>query len=214
MTNVHGGIPPARRYGVTLVLSALLGWGCGGDGNSPPASPVNPPPGTATGADGGAPVTVPPGGGRDGGTRDTPAGTPSPFDGGQSGTAVAKFCNTLVLASGASLNLELAIGTPPVVLVAGSGKCTPPVGQPCTTIPAGNVMVALSRDGMPLGMGGFVIPAGQDVVFETELNGNAVNLVGSVLQPGTCPEIDLVDVPDGGAPPPSPDAAGGMRPGL
>ena len=60
-------------------------------------------------------------------------------------------------------------------------------------------------EGALLGEGAFEIPAGQDVVFEPILEDAAdgtqeLDLEGSVYLPGVCPEIDLVDVSDGGMP--------------
>jgi hypothetical protein len=123
--------------------------------------------------------------------------------------AVAKFCNGLRKQSG-PIEFTLEIGTPPVRFVAGSGVCAPPAGQACSTIQAGSgVPVTLYLDGEMLGQSAFDIPAGKDLVFEPELimrpgMPTGLQLVGSIYEPGACPEIDLVDVgTDGGAPPDS-----------
>src|SRR5687767_689283 len=83
---VLGGMSPTRRCGTVLALITVFAWGCGGDGGNPaPGTPTTPGttgnPDGGAGGTGGAPVT------RDGGARDVPVGP------GQSGTAVAKFCN-------------------------------------------------------------------------------------------------------------------------
>jgi hypothetical protein len=72
--------------------------------------------------------------------------------------AVGKFCNGLRRTTG-PIEFTLEIGTPPVRFVASSGTCTPPAGQACTPIQAGdNVTVSLYLDGMMIGQGGFEIP--------------------------------------------------------
>jgi hypothetical protein len=204
-----GGIAPRLRCGSLLAVFALAGAGCGGDGGSSMNGTPNPgTTGTPDGGGGGLPTN------RDGGSRDVPAAPGS----GQSGMAVAKFCNGLRRQTG-PIEFTLEIGDQPVRFVAASGQCTPPLGMPCLAIPAGpRVAVKLSLDGAVIGEGAFEIPAGQDVVFEPILSmqpdgTQALNLEGSVYPPGICPEIDLIDVSDGGMPPAT-DAARPRPPGI
>jgi hypothetical protein len=178
MMNDPGGIPPDRRYRLTFALSALLCWGCG-SGGEPAPSTINSP-------------------GVDGGPSGAPTAAPSvPIPAGMS---IAKFCNTLERASGMPLEFVLEVGQPPVSFRAVSGTCTPARGEPCLAIPTGDVTISLLLDGEPLGMAiTAAIPAGQEIVFETQLMNQQLTLGRTLVLPGACELIDLTPVPDGGA---------------
>ena len=187
-------------FASTLGLAAWLVVGCaggdGGGGSKSPATTKVPTGSSPDGGTGGVGATLPVDASQPGLVPPTTAG----------GTASAKFCNGLRSASG-SIEFVLQVGNPPVTFTAASGSCSPPAGQACSAVQAGDAIpVSLSLNGMTIGQGQFMIPAGQDVVFEPELTpntngGQSLDLVGSVYQPGTCPNIDLVDIGDGGAPP-------------
>jgi hypothetical protein len=177
---ILGSKSPFRHRPIAVLVFSLLAWGCGGSDG-----------GGQSDVDGGGTATV-----HDGGSASGEAG-------GQAGTAVAKFCNGLAYESGTPLEFTLEIGTPPIRIVAGSVKCTPPAGQPCLPIPAGNLNVSLYLKDKLVQSRMYTIPAGQGMIFQTNFDNDMVGLEGGVVPASSCAGVDLVVLPgvppDGGA---------------
>jgi hypothetical protein len=180
---ILGSMIPVRHRAIAVVVSSLLAWGCGGNDGSP---------GEQSGIDGGGTTMV------------HDSGASGDAGAGQAGMAVAKFCNGLGFPSGAPLDFTLEIGAPPIRIVAGSGKCTPPAGQPCLPIPAGNVTVSMFRMDKLIQRAAFMIPAGSGMMFQTNYDNDMAGFEGAVIAAGSCPGVDLVPLPgatDAGSPP-------------
>jgi hypothetical protein len=132
----------------------------------------------------------------------------------EEGMATAKLCNLLVGANDESIDFKLEIGSVPVVLTASSGKCSPPAPTPCAAIPAGNVHVRLSRNGITTAEGIAVITANKPIIGVATLDDQtgrpALGFIDELPANETCESLTLDD-PDGGAPGPMPKPDAGIK---
>jgi hypothetical protein len=143
-------------------------------------------------------------GGAGGGATD--AGPAASFD-PPADKAVGKFCNQLVGENMMILEFALEVGAQPARMVARSGECFPPAGQPCTALPIGAAAVKLvdMADGMLVAEGQLMIPGGSQMLFLTDLDdatGQPVLSGGRIRSDANCATIAPAPAgppPDGGA---------------
>jgi hypothetical protein len=212
ISKAHGGKAPARVF-TALALVWLGAWGCGSDAPPPPSAP----PGTAG-------STPPP---SVGSVRDAGATGDRPATSQGTGMATGRFCNTIILSGGMSIDFTVEIGDPAVRLTAGSRLCAPGDGQPCSKLPTGTVPYTFSLLNPMTGQinviesGTMVIGAGEELFMLTTLNAmNLPELVAGILNSAQvqCNGLGYADIPrllggpDGGAP--APDAAPAAQPAF
>jgi hypothetical protein len=182
----------------------------GGKGGTPSAagSTNNGGDSTGKGGEGGAGATTPGGadaGGADAGGADAGGADAGGADaggaGGAAGIAVAKFCNGTGLED-ADLTyiLKVGAGADEVTFTATTGTCAPAVGVECKAIPVGvEVPVALFDAAAPtveLYGGAIEIQDGEEVFFETTLDGNNDKVVAFTFEDSTpsCKDATYDDV--------------------
>jgi hypothetical protein len=116
------------------------------------------------------------------------------------GTAVVKFCNSLVK-NMMTVELAVELGMAPAVvrLAANTGQCSSALGAPCTSIPAGSVAFKLLDGTTTLRAGTLVINPGDEVVLIATVTNQQPDLAGGVSTTvGTCSRFN--PSPDGGVP--------------
>lgn len=178
-----------------LAVTALSLWGCSGS-SAPGAEAGAGSGGTGGGAMAGAGGSAT---GGAGGASDAGSDTGAPP---ATGRFNAKFCNPLVAGVAMmSITLTASVGQPPIQLMAASGQCSSPVGQPCTSLPAGAVEVTLREGAALIDAGTFNIVADTEIIFFADVDTlNRVTVEGLVIQPGLrCATLDPFALVDGGA---------------
>ncbi len=220
ISKTRGVTAPARAPLAALALISLgaLACGGGGGGGTPAPLPVG----------GSNAVPAPTGGGQvraDGGSNPDAPGSRGPVT---TGSATARFCNTVVVSGGQSIEFTMSIGDPAIRFTAGSRTCVPPDGQACMGIPAGMQPYTFTAvnpaDGQTLVIesGSMEIAAGEELFMLVGLDQTRQpSLLAGILDPvGTCNTITYADIPrlvgggtDGGAPGGGPDASGADDPG-
>jgi hypothetical protein len=189
-----------RRHTVPLALATVLGLGCRNDlvlGTIDALAMERRDAAAVNATDGGGNASVDAAIDPDG-ARVDPGTAP---DAATAGRTAVKFCNLWY-----NHPMTLEIGPEPVRLAAELGKCAPPLGEPCPTIPGGPVEVVLRFDANRVaGMANADLMLDRQYIFSLEPRYGRPfieGLVGYLLPAGaSCPAVEArLPDPDGGTP--------------